>query len=209
MENKKSSIRDLLKNLDKALVDEMLSYSIIKTIPENTEILREGQYVKVIPIVITGLIKVFTRYDDRELLLYYIKPKESCIMSFAANLENKPSKVFACTEEETTALLLPINKITKWIKQYPDMNNLFFKQYSIRYIELLETIHHVLFNKMDSRLYSHLLEKVHLTQKNPIKISHKQIADELGTVREVISRVMKKLEKENKVKQHLNSIEIF
>lgn len=70
---------------------EINQNSILKTIPEDTEILREGQYIKVIPVVISGLIKVFTRYEDKELLLYYIKPAESCIMSFSASLKNQPS----------------------------------------------------------------------------------------------------------------------
>ncbi len=157
-----------------------------------TEILREGQFVKVIPIVLNGLIRVYTRRKERDLLLYYIRPNESCIMSFAASLKNEPSKVFALTEEDTTALLLPVDKVSSWIKQYPNLNDLFYQQYNLRYSELLDTIHHVLFEKMDTRLYDYLKEKVNLTNKNPLKISHRQIASELGTARKIISRVIKK-----------------
>ena len=130
-------------------------------------------------------------------------------MSFAASLRNEPSKVFALTEEDTTALLLRVDKVSKWTKQFPDINKLFFQQYNLRYSELLNTIHHLLFDKMDKRLHDYLLEKVSLTNKNPLKISHRQIANDLGTVREVISRVIKKLENEGELKQHTSSIEIL
>lgn len=198
-----------LSYLNPELVSRIENESILKEIPKNTQILREGQYIKVIPIVLKGLIKVYTRYEDRELLLYYIRPDESCIMSFSASIKNDPSQVFAETEEDTTALLLPVAKVSAWIEQFPDINTLFFQQYKQRYSELLDTIHHVLFNKMDSRLYDHLKTKATVRKENPLRISHQQIANELGTVREVISRVIKKLEIEGLVKQHSNGIEIM
>lgn len=207
--DKKLQLSKMLPHLSSELLNEIDLVSSIKYLPANTEILREGQYVKVIPIVISGLIKIFTRYDDKELLLYYIKPGESCIMSFSAGLKNEPSKVVAVTEEDTTIIILPIDKVIKWTKQFTDFNTLFFQQYNLRYSELLDTIQHVLFDKMDVRLYNFIKERVELTNKNPLQISHRQIANEIGTAREVISRTMKKLETEGKVKQHSNSIELL
>jgi len=204
-----TNIPQALAHMDSKLVSEIMEVSITKEIPKGAQILREGQYVKAIPIVLQGLIKVFTGYDDKELLLYYIRPNEGCIMSFAASLQNNPSTVYAVTEEQTTALLLPVDKVSKWTKQFPDINTMFFQQFGLRYSELLDTIHHLLFDKMDKRLYDYLVEKISLTQKNPLKISHRQIANELGTAREVISRVMKKLENQGKLKQHSNSIELL
>lgn len=202
-------IAQSLTFLNPELVTKIKEASKQKKIPKKTEILREGQFIKVIPIVLEGLIKVYTRYEDRELLLYYIRPTESCIMSFSASIKNEPSQIFAETEEDTTALLLPIHKMSTWIEQFPDINTLFFQQYKQRYGELLDTIHHVLFNKMDTRLYDYLKTKVALRNENPLKISHQQIANELGTVREVVSRVMKKLEIEGLVKQDVNTIKIL
>ena len=198
-----------LSHLNPNLLKEVKDAALVKEIDKNVEILREGQYVKVVPIVLDGLIKVFTRHEEKELLLYYIKPDESCIMSFASSLKNEPSKIFAVTEEDTTALLLPVDKVIKWTKQFPGFNTLFFQQYNLRYSELLDTIHHVLFDKMDKRLFDYLQEKISLTNKNPLKISHRQIANELGTAREVISRVAKKLEHEGKLKQHSDGIELL
>ena len=203
------NINNILSSLTLELGSEILTASSVNDIAKGTVILKEGQYVKVIPIVINGLIKVFSSFGERELLLYYIQPGDSCIMSFAASLKNDPSKVYAITEEDTEVILMPVDKVLLWIKQFPDLNTLFYQQYNLRYTELLDTIDHVLFNKMDIRLHDYLnKEKLH-TNNNIIKKSHGQIANELGTAREVVSRVMKKLVVEGKVKQHTNYIEIL
>ncbi|WP_456461639.1 Crp/Fnr family transcriptional regulator [Lutibacter sp.] len=202
-------IKSKLSFLGSSLLNDIVASSSQLNFEKDTELLREGQFVKVIPIVLTGLIKVFSRYEDKELLLYYIKPSESCVMSFSASLKNIPSQVFAITEEDTTVLLLPASKIDGWVKKFPNFNQLFFEQYNVRYHELLKTINHLLFDKLDVRLYNYLIEKKDITKKNPIKISHRQIANELGTAREVISRLLKKLEGENKVKQLSNQIKIL
>ncbi len=197
--------------LSDKLIREIASDASIQKIAEGETILRDGQYVKVIPIVLKGLLKVFTRLDGKELLLYYIRPQESCIMSFAAVLGNEPSKIIAETEEDTEVLLLPFEKIREWTHQFNDLNDLFFRQYNLRYSELLSTIHALLFNKLDERLKSYLEEKVKITGHNPLKMSHREVANELGTAREVVSRVIKKLEAEGVVSQnekgiHLNQV---
>ncbi len=194
-------------NLD--LLTEIKAHSTIRQFPANTELIKDGYYVTVLPVVITGIIKVFTRYDDKELLLYYIDSGETCIMSFDAGLTNKPSQIYAVTETDTEALLLPIDKVVYWAKKHPEFNLLMFKQYSMRYRDLHETIQMILFNNMDKRLLKYLTEKAGYLKGNLLKISHKQIASELGTVREVISRVMKKLENEGWVKQEGNAIKIL
>jgi CRP/FNR family transcriptional regulator len=201
--------RKILSFLKPDLLDKILQESAIKEIPKGTEILREQQYVKVLPIVINGLVKVYSRFDERELLLYYIEPAQSCVMTFYAALKNTPSKVFATTEEDSRILLIPVNHLSDWLKDYPDFNELFYNQFNLRYSELLDTIGHLLLNKMDKRLFDHLKKKSELTNNNTIKMSHNQIANELGTAREVITRVLKKLESEGKVIQHSGEIKII
>ncbi|MBT8185437.1 MAG: Crp/Fnr family transcriptional regulator, partial [Eudoraea sp.] len=191
------------------LLRKMAEVGELRNIDKGTEILREGQFVKVIPVVQKGLIKVFTRYEDRELLLYYIQPNESCIMSFSAGINNEPSQVYAITEEDTEVLLIPIRELDILTRENPSANSFFFQQYKERYAELLDTIHHVLFDKIDKRLYEHLREKVFLKHENPLHMSHQQLADELGTVREVVSRALKKLEGAGMIKQVGNSIQVF
>ena len=183
------------------LRQEIVEKATEQSFAAGDSLLQEGQYVKVIPLVRRGLIKVGTRFEDRDLLLYYIQPEESCVMSFAAMLEETPSQVYAMAEEDTNAILLPVRLVRTWLRTYPTFHQLFYRQYNKRYSELLQTIHHLLFNRMDERLYDHLCEKARLRKVDKLNISHRQLAEELGTAREVISRVMKKLESEGKVKQ--------
>ena len=208
MINADEKIREHLSFLGKDLLEEITRSALIKEIPKGTEILREGQYIRAIPLVIDGLIKVYSRFEDKELLLYYIEPFQSCIMSFSSGLANEPSKIYAETEEDTVTMLLPVEKVNTWIKQFPEINTLFFNQYNIRYSELLETIRYLLYFKLDKRIYDYLLEKSRLKGTKKLRIKHKQIAYELGTAREVVSRILKKLEKEEKVRQEGGIIEI-
>ncbi len=172
-------------------------------------LLREGQFVRGVPLVVRGLVKVFARYEERDLLLYYIKEGEACVMSFAAALNSAPSKVHAVAETDCELYFLPSGDLPRMLDQTPGLSALFFDLYNKRYSELLDTIQHVLFDRMDKRLLDYLREKVSLTAKNPLHMSHREMANELGTVREVVSRVMKRLEHEGKVKQHPTSVELL
>ncbi len=201
--------KKLLPLLNPELVELLLSKSVTKKIPKGTQILAEQQDVGMLPLVIDGLVKVYSRFDDKELLLYYIEPCQSCVMSFYAALKNTPSQVYAETEEDSEIILIPVHYLPIWLKRYPDFNELFYNQFNLRYSELLDTIGHLLLDKMDKRLYDHLQKKVDLTHKQSIKITHNQLANELGTAREVISRVMKKLENDGKVEQNAGEIKII
>ena len=203
------SIREQLSFFSGELIDELEMHGTYVDLHEGTEVLREGQYIKMIPIVLSGAIKVFTRSEEKELLLYNIEPGESCVMSFMAGLRNTASRVFAVAEENSTVLLLPASKLQQWVKQYPCFNQLFFHLYDQRYSSLLDTVNHLLYNKLDTRIYAYLLEKSRQKQTRFVEIRHRQIASELGTVREVVSRLLKKLEQEGKIKQLAHGIEIL
>ncbi|MCD6658761.1 MAG: Crp/Fnr family transcriptional regulator [Lentimicrobium sp.] len=204
-----NKIRNLFSFADPHLLEEVLTEAKFQEIPSGTTILRAEQYVKVIPLVISGVIKVFTSSGEKELLLYYIRSGESCVMSFASGLKNEPSKVFALTEEDTVVLLMPVDKVAVWSKIYPELNTLFFQQFNLRYADLLETINHVLFDKLDQRVYEYLKSKAAITGKKALKIPHKNIAADLGTAREVVSRILKKLESEKRIALVNNEIEIL
>jgi len=203
------SIESKFQYLGKELLSELNANAIITKFSANTELVREGQYIRYIPIVLNGLVKVFTQFEEKELLLYYIQPEQSCIMSFSSCINNEKSKVIAITEEESTVLLIPSEKISKWVIEFPTINKLFYQQYELRYSELVDTIHQMLYYKLDKRVLDYLVEKVKVTGKNPIKISHKEIANDLGTAREVVSRIVKKLEGQKVLKQHHDNIELF
>ncbi|MGA9269183.1 MAG: Crp/Fnr family transcriptional regulator [Lutimonas sp.] len=201
--------KKILSFLRPELVDQIARESAVEKFPKGTEILREEQYVKVLPIVISGLVKVYSRFDEKELLIYYIEPAQSCVMTFYAALKNTPSKVFAKTEQDSEILLIPVRLLPSWLKEYPDFNELFYNQFNLRYSELLDTIGHLLLNKMDTRLLEHLRRKSDLLESRSIKMSHSQIANELGTAREVVTRVLKKLETEGKVIQDSGEIRVI
>lgn len=201
-------IKNLIKNLTPPLEKEFKEFALTADISKNTEVMREGQYVKAVPFVTRGLIKVFTRNEDKELLLYYIRPGETCIMSFDACLKNIPSKIYASAEENSSVMLLPYDKVIQWMREYPEINSIFFEQYTLRYNELIQMINELLFEKMDQRLLNYLKTKTQIVKKNPVKISHRKIANDLGTAREVISRVIKKLETEGKIIQMESGIKI-
>ena len=202
-------VKKQLSFLGKELFTKILEVSNIVEVEKNIEVLKEGQYVKVIPIVIKGLSKVFTRQEEKELLLYYIQPSESCIMSFSASMSNDKSNVYAKTAEDSVLLLIPSDKINELTHQYPEFNDLFHQQFKVRYNDLLDTINQLVFTNLDQRLYHFLKESSRVRKENPLFISHREIANELGTAREVVSRVMKKLEKEQKVIQNQDSIKIL
>jgi CRP/FNR family transcriptional regulator, anaerobic regulatory protein len=204
-----ADIQPYLPSFHAELLQDIAAHSSIAEIPAGIEIVKEGQYIKVIPIVLKGLVKVVASFEEKELLLYYIEAKGSCVMSFSAGMMNGKSRITAITEEDATLLLLPVENLGKWLRQYPQMNDLFYGQYNLRYSELLDTINSLLFGKMDHRLYNYLQEKAKLKGSKLLVLTHKQMAAELGTVREVVTRVMKKLEQEGKVKQVPEGIEIL
>ena len=201
--------RKKLSFLSSKLIDEIIKKSTVMEFPKGTEILKEEQYIKVLPIVLNGLVKVYSRFEEKELLLYYIEPSQSCVMTFHAALKHTPSKVYAITEENSQILLIPVEQLPKWLRDYPEFNELFYYQYNLRYTELLDTIKHLLIDKMDKRLFDHLKKKSLLTNNSPVNMSHSQIANELGTAREVISRILKKLEIDGKVEQNKEGIKII
>jgi len=203
-----AEIKPFLPDFSQELLQVIAADGNLMDVPAGMEILKEGQYVRMIPIVLQGLVKVFTRVEEKELLLYYIGSTQSCIMSFSAGLSQSPSRIYAISEEPSLLLLLPSDKINKWIREFPALNDLFFRQYNLRYTEMLDTINSLLFGRMDQRLYQYLQEKSRMKGEKVLDLRHKQIAAELGTAREVVTRVLKKLEQEGKIRQIEAGIEV-
>lgn len=197
-----------LKFLENELAEEILDTCSTKTLPPDTFILKEGEYVAALPLVTKGIIKVYSSFEEKELLLYYIKPNESCVMSFSSLINEEPSRIFAVTEEETEIIILPREKIKEWINKYKSLNSLFFRLYDLRYIDLLDMLRTALFENLDKRLIDYLKEKRAISGNDIVKITHREIANDLGTAREVVSRIIKKLEHDGKVQQLSNSIKL-
>lgn len=189
------------------LVTKLYEHSILKKYSAGSVILNEHAHIRSIPIVIRGSMKVMrTEEDGREILLYYIKAGESCIMSFLGGMHNETSKVKAEVEEDAEILFLPVDKVSLFIKEYPQWLDYIFRLYHKRFEELLEIVNAIAFKKVDERLLSLLHKKVGLTDNKTIVITHEQLANELGTARVVVSRLLKQLEEQRMVKLGRNKI---
>lgn len=192
------------------LINKLYEHSISKTYDAGSTILNENAHIRSIPIVTKGILKVIRIDEDgREILLYYIKSGESCIMSFLGGLHNETSKVKAEVEEDAEILFLPIEKVSLFIKEYPQWLDYIFRLYHKRFEELLEVINAIAFKKVDERLLNLLKKRAELNQSNIIQITHEQLANKLGTARVVISRLLKQLEDEGQVKLGRNKIELL
>lgn len=189
------------------LVEKLQQYSIRKNYPAGNVILNENAYIRAIPIVTRGSIKVIrTDEDGREILLYYIKSGESCIMSFLGGLHNETSKVKAEVEEDAEILFLPIDKVSLFIREYPQWLDYIFRLYHKRFEELLDMVNAIAFKKVDERLLGLLHKKSELTGTRILQVTHEQLANELGTARVVVSRLLKQLEEEGVVQLGRNKI---
>lgn len=192
------------------LLKKLYQYSIIKEYNAGTVILNENASVRSIPIVVKGTLKVIrTEEDGREILLYYIKSGESCIMSFLGGLHNETSKVKAEVEDDAEILFLPVDKVSLFIKEYPQWLDYIFRLYHKRFEELLEIVNAIAFKKVDERLLTLLYKKQELTGNKTLTITHEQLANELGTARVVVSRLLKQLEEMGKVALGRNKITLM
>lgn len=196
-----------MKLFSPLLEEELQAISQRRTLIAGTVMMPSNSYVRSIPIVLKGSMRVMREDNDgREVLLYYIKPGESCIMSFLAGIHEDTSKVKLVVEEDSEVLMIPISKASEWIKVYPEWADFIFKLYHIRFEELLDVINAVSFQKLDDRIVSLLKRKASIYQSNDLSITHQQLAEELGTTREVISRLLKQMEKQKMVILSRNKI---
>jgi len=203
------TLKKLIPQVNTELLQFIADEAIEMDVPAEATLLKTGNYVQSVPLVVNGLIRVSRNEDDKELLLYYIHPGEMCIMSFSACCNNSTSLIEAITLEETKLLLIPSVKLLQWITEYPLFNFYIYELFNKRYLDLIDTINQLIFYRMDERLYNYLKEKASVSGNNHINITHQQIATDMGTAREVISRLLKKLELENKIITSRNQVMVF
>jgi len=204
-------MQSITNNIFQTLLNgEVYQSGQIKSFPAGAVILNLNAYIKSIPIVLSGSIKVIrTDENGLEILLYYIKPGESCIMSFLAGIHNDTSKIKAIVEEDAEILLIPIDKAGKWIKEFPAWTDFIFNLYQKRFEELLEVVNAIAFQKLDIRLFQLLRQKSGLFESNKICVTHQQLADDLGTSRESVSRILKQMEHSKLIALSRNKITLL
>jgi CRP/FNR family transcriptional regulator len=195
-----NSVDHFGKTFEPALIEEMNKFGELKYFKEGDVIMDYGNFIRMMPIVVKGTIKVFKMDDSgKEILLYYLSSNESCSMAYSCCVEARKSEVKAIAEEEVELIAIPHNKLDEWLCKYPSWKNYIMRSFNERFLELLKSIESIAFHKLDERLVAYLKEKKRLSGSNVIKASHYLIADELATSRVVVSRLLKHMENDGKI----------
>lgn len=192
------------------LLEEIQQYGDIRFFKEGDVVMDYGKYIRMMPIVTEGTIKVL-RMDENgnEILLYYLSNTESCSMAYSCCLEARKSEVRAIAETDTQIIAIPHHKLDEWLCKYPSWKSYIMQSFNQRFMELLRAFDSLAFHKLDERLVNYLKDKQRLSGSTLIKMSHAQIAEELGTSRVVISRLLKQLENSNCILLYRNEIKIM
>ena len=190
-------------------IAELNKHAIITDIKAKTEIVREGQKNKFVPFLIKGSIRAFTLNDGRELIYYYIRANDSCLMTFSSIFTDYVSRIYAVAEEDSEAMLIPVSVVHEWLIKYPEINRLFYSEYDKRFSDVMNMVNDAVFHKLDKRVINYIRQQISVTGNNPVKLTHREIANNLGTSREVVSRVLKKIENEGEIFQSKEGIGVF
>jgi CRP/FNR family transcriptional regulator, anaerobic regulatory protein len=202
---------DSLKSIfEPKLLQEIQQFGTWQSFKEGDLIMDYGKYIRMMPIILKGTVKVY-RLDENanEILLYYLSSNESCSMAYSCCIEAKKSEVKAIAEDNVELIAIPHIKLDEWLCAYPSWKNYIMRSFNERFIELLKSIESIAFHKLDDRLISYLKEKQRLSGSSVIKASHYLIADELATSRVVISRLLKQLENSKKIILYRNEIKLL
>lgn len=198
------------KPIAQSVIRDLTRYGTVKKFNEGEIILDEQSYIRNIPIVLKGSVKVFQNdSDEKEMLLYYLRPLDACIMSFFGALYNETSRIKAVANEESELLLIPVEKIGEITRRFPEWNSYIFQIYHQRFIELLDVVNAIAFKKMDERLLHFLKKRSEVLSTRNLEITHDELAGELGTARVVISRLLKQMERQGLVALARNRITLL
>lgn len=192
------------------LIKEILQVSRRVEFEEGDVLIDYNQYIKSMPLLLAGAIKVMREdYDSGELLLYYLERGDTCAMTMTCCLGEKQSEIRAIGEVPGVILMIPVQKISEWIAKYKSWMAFVFDSYNRRFNELLNAVDTIAFMDMNDRLLNYLFEKSKIENSTIVNKTHQEIAKELNTSRVVISRLLKGLEKEGRIQLNRNSIEIL
>lgn len=201
---------NLAFQFEPALIKEIGEFGELRSYKDGDIIMDYGKYIRMMPLVVKGTLKVLKKDDNgNEILLYYLSSSESCSMAYSCCLEEKKSEVKAIAEGDLQIIAIPHNKLDEWLCKYPSWKNYIMRSFNERFSEMLKSIESIAFYKLDDRLIAYLKEKKRLSGSNVIKASHYQIADDLATSRVVISRLLKILENNGKILLYRNEIKLL
>lgn len=203
---------DLFKQLrsftEPALRQEILKHGKFITANKGDILIREGQHLNFLPIVIKGQVRVYQEKEDREILLYYVGPEQTCMMSLSSAYFDYNSAANGMAVEPSELLILPAYVIAEWQLKYPSWNKFIIKTFKSRYDELLNAFGNVAFKPIQLRVKEYLNERAQSNHSKKIPISHQTLANELGTTRVVVSRILKQFEQDKYLKLYRGYIQI-
>lgn len=195
---------------EEKLLAEISANGIYKKIAKGTTIMNIGEPISHMPLLLNGAIKILREDDEGdELLLYFLEKGDTCAMTFSCCMGKNKSEIRAVTENETELLMIPVQKMEVWMAEYKSWQQFILDSYHTRMMELLETVDTLAFMRLDERLLKHLQDKAKVTHDDSIHTTHQDIAFDLHTSRVVISRLLKKLEREGKLEMHRNHIKVL
>ena len=195
---------------EEALLDEIAKVAIYKEFKADDYLIEIGDYIKTMPLLLTGAIKIL-REDENgdELLLYFLERGDTCAMTLTCCMGQSKSRIRAIAETDGAMLMIPVEKMEEWLTKYKTWRNFVFDSYNVRLNEMLEAIDTLAFMNLDERLYKYLTDKAKVIGDTEIKNTHQEIAYEMHTSRVVTSRLLKALELQGKIKLHRNKIVIL
>ncbi|MFD2540888.1 Crp/Fnr family transcriptional regulator [Lacinutrix gracilariae] len=192
------------------LLHEINNVGTFKDIPEGFKLIEIGDYIKSMPLLVSGAIKILREDDDGdELILYFIEQGDTCAMTLSCCLGSSKSEIRAIAETDTKLIMVPVSKMEEWLGKYKSWQQFILQSYQSRMSELLEAIDTIAFLKMDERLFKYLKDKAMVNHNEVIHVTHQEIARDLHTSRVVISRLLKTLELNGKIELHRNNIKVI
>ena len=192
------------------LLAELETKSMLMKVSGGETIMRIGSPVKAVPLLASGIVKVSrVNEEGQELLLYYVRSGETCPMSFTCWMTSQVSSIEGVAEEDSVLLVIPGRVVDDWLLKYPTWKKFVMTTILDGFTEVIRSIDDIAFKKMDDRLIIYLKEKSKATGSSLINLTHQQIGYELGTNRVVVSRLLKKLENDNKLLLYRNQIKLL
>lgn len=194
---------------DTKLLAEIKQFTRTKILKAGEALMNPGDQIFFVPIVQTGVLRIVRQGEDgREIFLYHLYPGQTCAMAINCCQSHRESMVKAVAEDDTEVLQVPVGLVEDWFK-YPEWKTYINNTYGNRFTELLEVIDLIAFNNMDKQVLHYLKERTKAARSRSIQITHQQIADELHTHREAVSRLLRTMEQKNILRLGRNSIELF
>lgn len=194
---------------DPGLLEEIKKFARTKHIVHDETLIAPGEKIFFVPIVVKGVLRVVRQgEDEKEIFLYHLYPGQTCAMAINCCQSQKESMIKAIAEDDTEVLQIPVKLVEDWFK-YPEWKTYINSTYGSRFAELIEVIDLIAFNNMDKQVLHYLQERSKASGASVLQITHQQIADELHTHREAISRLLRTMEKKNMVRLGRNTIKLL